>query len=373
MEYGEQLLQGSINKVQDHKEYDVISSGNAQLVERRTVVVAEILRSLVRIRQTDSSKNGYGYHTPFPANQALESPLQYPPEEFPAKPNRRLSDDEGLRLGLRRQPPLRSCQAHRKRNLPPTTLRKKRCFVHLSSWLFSVEHLIKKHWASEKLVDTYVRSGMVVGLGSGRASEMVIQYLGRQLRGGVLKDIIGIDFAVDDADIMEEGTLTAVIGRRKLEGGESILQEKSVMKAAGRLAFIITEKHYGRDLEGSIPVLVQQVWRRAAIGQAGPLGGDFPFVTGEGHNVLDVIFTSPILNLAQVAESLDKIDGVVDHGVISGILVDLSIGAKVCLEANLLQSFGIYKTQIVSCTAVISSKDGVQVVDNLPRSRIEGV
>ena len=40
-----------------------------------------------------------------------------------------------------------------------------------------------------------------------------------------------------------------------------------------------------------------KVWRRPSIGHAGPLGGDFPFVTREGHNVLDVIFTSPISSL----------------------------------------------------------------------------
>lgn len=69
-------------------------------------------------------------------------------------------------------------------------------------------------------------------------------------------------------------------------------------------------------------------------------------ITKEGHNVLDVIFTSPIQSLgrhcdhicrmaciddfkilscltlamfiaAEVAESLDKVDGVVDHGIIS--------------------------------------------------------
>lgn len=35
-----------------------------------------------------------------------------------------------------------------------------------------------------------------------------------------------IDFSFDDADIIEEGTLNAVIGRQTLQGGESILQEK---------------------------------------------------------------------------------------------------------------------------------------------------
>ncbi|XLS61255.1 hypothetical protein HN51_015483 [Arachis hypogaea] len=49
-------------------------------------------------------------------------------------------------------------------------------------------------------VDTYVKSGMVVGLGSGHAS-------------GHSRDSY-IDFAFDDADAIE-GTLVAIIGRRR--------------------------------------------------------------------------------------------------------------------------------------------------------------
>ncbi|KAF5947966.1 hypothetical protein HYC85_013923 [Camellia sinensis] len=70
-----------------------------------------------------------------------------------------------------------------------------------------------------------------------------------------------------------------------------------------------------------------EVCRRPSIGHAGPTGGDFPLITREGHNVLDVIFTLPILNLGplllpvvEVANTLDNIDGVVNHGVISKIL-----------------------------------------------------
>ncbi|XLS47332.1 hypothetical protein HN51_021690 [Arachis hypogaea] len=72
--------------------------------------------------------------------------------------------------------------------------------------------------AAQYTVDTYVKSGMVVGLGSGHASGMAIQHLGRQLRTGNLKDIVGIPifiFAIDDADAIEEGTRVAIIGRRR--------------------------------------------------------------------------------------------------------------------------------------------------------------
>lgn len=44
-----------------------------------------------------------------------------------------------------------------------------------------------------------MKSGMVVGLGSGHASGMAIQHLGSQLRTGNLKDIVGIPMSVSSA------------------------------------------------------------------------------------------------------------------------------------------------------------------------------
>ncbi|CAL5346506.1 unnamed protein product [Camellia sinensis] len=260
--------------------------------------------------------------------------------------------------------------------------------------------------AAKHTVDTFIKSGMVVGLGSGLASCMAIQYLGRQLRVGAIKDIVGIstsvgsaseaakagipldhyqdtsqiDFAFNDADIIEERTLISVIGRQRLQGEESIIQEKNILNAAEKLVFIVTEKQYKSDLEGSIPVLIKsfnwmetaeeiedlflgdvEVWRRPSIGHAGPTGGDFPLITREGHNVLDVIFTSPIQNLGplllpavEVANTLDNIDGVVDHGVISKIPSRLGV-------------------MTLLCTAVIASEDGLSIVENPPKNAESGI
>lgn len=41
-------------------------------------------------------------------------------------------------------------------------------------------------------VDSYVKSGMVIGLGSGEASDIAIRYLGQQLRSGSLQDVVGV-------------------------------------------------------------------------------------------------------------------------------------------------------------------------------------
>ncbi|XP_024159118.1 probable ribose-5-phosphate isomerase 4, chloroplastic isoform X2 [Rosa chinensis] len=243
--------------------------------------------------------------------------------------------------------------------------------------------------AAHYTVDTYIKSGMVIGLGSGIASGMAMQYIGLQLGAGALKDIVGIptrsvasaseaakagiplghhedgsqiDFAFDDADIIEERTLIAVIGRTRSQGEESIIQEKTILNAANKVVFIVRENQYKCGMDGSIPVLVNplnwmetaeeiddlflgdaEVWRRPSVGLAGPHGGQFPLVTREGHNVIDVIFTSPILSLAEVSMSLDNIDGVIEHGIISKF----------------------------PCTAVIASESGPSVVDNVPKNSVK--
>ncbi|RRT40522.1 hypothetical protein B296_00053866 [Ensete ventricosum] len=207
---------------------------------------------------------------------------------------------------------------------------------------------------------------MVVGLGSGRASGLAIKYLGRRLREGALKDIVGvpssvssaseaakagiplnnyqenlqvcirsycqicwlllsdnllafmqIDFAFDDADLIEERTLTAVIGRRKFEGGESIIEEK----------FIGKKMHYICALS-VIPtrssVCCQGNWLETA------------------EEIDDLFLGAAEVCFPQVAESLDQIDGIVDHGIICGI----------------------------PCTVIIASNDGVEVVDNLSKDQV---
>ncbi|KAL6201592.1 hypothetical protein ACLB2K_025305 [Fragaria x ananassa] len=242
--------------------------------------------------------------------------------------------------------------------------------------------------AAHYTVNTYIKSGMVIGLGSGIASGMSMQYIGLQLGAGALKDIVGIptsvasateaakagiplghyddssqiDFAFDDADIIEERTLIAVIGRTRSQGEESIIQEKTTLNAANKLVFIVRENQYKSGMDGSIPVLVNPVnwmetaeeiddlflgdaelWRRPSVGLAGPHGGQFPLVTREDHKVIDVIFTSPILSLAEVSMSLDNIDGVIEHGIISKF----------------------------PCTAVIASENGLSVVDNVPKNAVK--
>ncbi|XP_037443660.1 probable ribose-5-phosphate isomerase 4, chloroplastic isoform X2 [Triticum dicoccoides] len=222
--------------------------------------------------------------------------------------------------------------------------------------------------AAKLTVDEFVKSGMVVGLGSGAASGLAVQYLGTRLRRGSLTGIVGIPSSVicaseaEKAGIKvgshEEGAQRAhsllSSGAGKLKAGSLLSYKRSYMvisssytqlligldpqgivESADKVAFIIDNDKYVNGIEGSIPVLVKsgnwidtaeeiddlflgdaEVWRRPSIGTAGPSGGDFPLVTKEGHHILDVIFTTPIQDLGKVAEGLEKIVGVVDHGII---------------------------------------------------------
>ncbi|KAL4562742.1 hypothetical protein LXL04_026772 [Taraxacum kok-saghyz] len=248
---------------------------------------------------------------------------------------------------------------------------------------FEIPFEFSSNWNTSS-VDTYLQSGMVVGLGSGVASSFAIEYLGHKLRVGLLNDIIGIptcvgseseaekagvpllqyqdnlqiDFTFNDADIMEEVTLNAIIGR---QGEEYLIKKKKILDVTKNLVLMVRENQYKSGVEGSIPVLINsvgwldtaeeiddlfvgdaEVWRRASIGHAGPTGGEFPLVTREGHNILDVIFTSPIPNLAEVAKLLDNINGVACHGIIT-------------------------KTP---CRAVIAKESGICIIDNSVNSDV---
>eukprot|EP00271_Cylindrocystis_brebissonii_P006735 TRINITY_DN1951_c0_g1_i1.p1 TRINITY_DN1951_c0_g1~~TRINITY_DN1951_c0_g1_i1.p1 ORF type:complete len:350 (+),score=43.35 TRINITY_DN1951_c0_g1_i1:228-1277(+) len=215
--------------------------------------------------------------------------------------------------------------------------------------------------AAIQMVDLFVKPGMVVGLGSGHVSQLAIEYIGMQLARKTLQGISGVpscassaalaaqagiplatldgvpkvDFAFTDADLVQEGTLFGVVGRRPaVPGCDSILNEKAIASAAEKFAFLVREKQFVEKLTGAIPILIRseewldiaeeiddtflgeaEVWRRPATGTAGPMGGDFPLVTPEGHFIVDLIFNEPIEDASELASLLESIPGVVAHGL----------------------------------------------------------
>ena len=192
--------------------------------------------------------------------------------------------------------------------------------------------------AAESAV-TQVSSGMIVGLGTGSTGEFVLLALARRIREGLritgvptsehtasrarelgipLTELVGpIDIAIDGADEVERGTLDLIKGR-----GGALLREKIVARAAERFIVVVDQTKLVERL-GAAPVPVEVVpfgWQATARQIAGK-SQRRDFVTDNGNYILDCAHFRPDL-----ANELDRITGVVEHGLFLGMTTEVHVG-----------------------------------------------
>lgn len=207
-------------------------------------------------------------------------------------------------------------------------------------------------WSAEQL-----RDGMIVGLGSGSTAVMAVDAIGRLVKDGLkivgiptseqtadqaqrlgiplatLGEYQQIDIDIDGADEVELGTLNLIKG-----GGGNQLREKIVAKASKCFLVIVDQSKLVNRLgeKFKVPVEVAQFgWQataRALESLSGHPGlrkaktGDGPFITDGGNYILDCAF-GPISSPADLAEELDHIVGVLEHGLFIGMAAQVAIGA----------------------------------------------
>lgn len=205
-----------------------------------------------------------------------------------------------------------------------------------------------KKIAAEKAVE-YVKSGMVLGLGTGSTAAFAVAKIGELLKEGKLKDIVGvptskrtaeqaaalgiplsvlddhpkIDLAIDGADEVDPD-LNLVKGR-----GGALLREKMVEAASAKFIVIVDETKLVKGLGGSklaMPVeVVQFCWKynaerlRNLPEVAGcevelRMDGDKPYVTDNSNYIIDLYFQEPIKDANAAAKAISSLEGVVDHG-----------------------------------------------------------
>jgi ribose 5-phosphate isomerase A len=198
----------------------------------------------------------------------------------------------------------------------------------------------------------FVRPGMRLGLGSGSTAKHFVELLGERVHAGL--DVIGVptseatgadaarlgvplttldetpelDLTVDGADEIATD-LSLIKG-----GGGALLREKIVASASARMIVIADESKWVSAL-GRFPLPVEIVpfglapTRRkveaaaAAAGSPGPAllrrGKDgHAFVTDGGHWILDAALER-IADPRSLADRLDRIAGVVEHGLFIGL------------------------------------------------------
>lgn len=202
----------------------------------------------------------------------------------------------------------------------------------------------QKKAAAEKAVEQ-VKSGMVLGLGTGSTTRYAIIKIGELWQAGTLTDIVGIptseasaalarqyqlplatlddhpliDLVIDGADEVDP-KLDLIKGL-----GGALLREKMIEQAAHYFIVIVDGSKLVRKLGTHVPLPVEVTrfgWKTQARwleswGCAPALrGGEAqPFVTDNGNYILDCIFPQGIDNPAELAAILKQRTGIVEHGL----------------------------------------------------------
>jgi ribose 5-phosphate isomerase A len=174
----------------------------------------------------------------------------------------------------------------------------------------------------------YVKSGMVLGLGSGSTTAFFVDLLGEALKAGDLRDIRGVplseinvlDLAVDGADEVDPN-LNLIKGL-----GRALLREKVVEIHARQFVIIVDEsKLVSRlGLKGPLPVEIIPFEALAHIRWLNSLGcqaqhwleeNGEPVVTDNGNYLVRCYFESGIPDIYELAARLEKRAGIVEHGL----------------------------------------------------------
>ena len=212
-----------------------------------------------------------------------------------------------------------------------------------------------KAQAGEEAVLHYVRSGMVVGLGAGSTSAEAIKVIGRLLKEGKLRDIVGIPCGVKVEALARSldipvGTLedypkieVTIDGADEVDpdlnlikgGGGALLREKMVAQATEREIIIVDSSKLSQRLGTHWPVPIEVIefsWRAtqryleslgAKVEPRTNADGSL-FHTDQGNLILDANF-GPIENPAELALALQARAGIVEHGLFLDITFELIV------------------------------------------------
>lgn len=208
-----------------------------------------------------------------------------------------------------------------------------------------------KRAAAERALEL-VQPGMKLGLGSGSTAKLFVDLLGERVKAGLsvvtvptseatdrqaralgitvttLDEEPYLDLTVDGADELDDD-LRLIKG-----GGGALLREKIVATASARLVIICdSSKKVERLGRFPLPIEVVQFGLTATRNMIQTLAADVgckgemvlrtrpdgtAFITDSGHRILDCAF-SEIPDPEALAESLQIVPGIVEHGLFLGL------------------------------------------------------
>lgn len=219
-----------------------------------------------------------------------------------------------------------------------------------------------KRQAGEKAVETAVRPGMVLGLGTGSTAVYATHKIGQLWQAGQLPGIIGIPTSETTAqeaekfgiplstlnehplvDVMIDGADEIDPALNLIKGlGGALLREKIVAAASKRMVIVADESKRVRRLGARAPVPVEIIRfaERPCTTYLQSLGARVekrlaedtrPYITDEQNIILDCFFNG-IPDPAALAQAIRAQPGVVEHGLFLGLATDVILATPAGIE-----------------------------------------
>jgi ribose 5-phosphate isomerase A len=202
-----------------------------------------------------------------------------------------------------------------------------------------------------------VKSGMVLGLGSGTTSTLMVQAVGKKLREGTLRNVVGVPSSSAIAAVAREaGVPLATLEEHpvldlNLDGadevdpdlnltkglGGALLREKVVATAARQVVILVDGSKLVPRLGTKAPLPVEVIpfgWKShlrfiESLGGEPALrveGDGRPFITDEGNYILHCTFEQGIADPKGVETALLTRAGIVGTGLFIGVADQVIVG-----------------------------------------------
>jgi len=223
-----------------------------------------------------------------------------------------------------------------------------------------------------KAVDDHVRSGMVVGLGTGSTAYFAVERVGQRIKSGELKDIVCIPTSVRTREQAEQLGIplctlnekshldVSIDGADEVDpdwnlvkgGGGALLREKMVEIVSDKFICIVDESKLCKGLGPGFPLpveitpfchehtlrVVSQLpaiapYLKEAVLRMGSSStfkrdGDNIAITDNGNYIVDLYFKEVLKDAPAAAAQLKNTVGVVEHGLFIGMATEVIVAGK---------------------------------------------
>lgn len=229
-----------------------------------------------------------------------------------------------------------------------------------------------KKMVGYKAVDDHVKSGMVVGLGTGSTAAFAVERVGQKVKSGELKDIICIPTSVRTKEQAESLGIplctlnekshidVSIDGADEVDpdwnlvkgGGGALLREKMVEIVSDKFICIVDESKLCKGLGPGFPLPVEitpfchehtmrvvaalpaiaphlkEAVLRMGSSATNKRDGDNIAVTDNGNYIVDLHFKEVLKDSPAAAAQLKSTVGVVDHGLFINMATEVIVAGK---------------------------------------------